>query len=113
METSIDDAYDRSDNDIEKPDYYDDNNCDIGASDDPIKDDVVDQIYDEELNRETEQADIIASEPEEPVRYVYEETDGNDSGIDVSDRSDTDKITPTSSPTTLQVSILFLSYINI
>ncbi len=66
-----------------------DDGYDIGANDDPIKDDDGEQNFDESLIPYPEQGNLIARESEEPIQFDDdEEKDSNDSGISEGDVSD-------------------------
>jgi hypothetical protein len=66
-----------------------DDGYDIGANDDPIKDDDGEQNFDENLIPDSAQEDAIAREPEEPIPFDDdEEKDSNGSGLSEGDPSD-------------------------
>ncbi|CAF1473862.1 unnamed protein product [Rotaria sordida] len=82
------------------PDCFDDR-LNMGEDDDLIKDPEDDQRIDEELNREIEQANTIANEPEDIYNTDDEDTGINDSGFDENSTPDHIQESPTinSTPT--------------
>ncbi|CAF3895776.1 unnamed protein product, partial [Rotaria sordida] len=82
------------DENIITPDCFDDR-LNIGEDDDLIKDPEDDQRIDEELNREIEQANTIANEPEDIYNTDDEDTGINDSGFDENSTPDHIQESPT------------------
>ncbi len=82
-----------------------DDGYDIGANDDPIKDDDDEQNFDESLISDLEQGEAIARESEEPIQFDDdEEKDSNDSGLSEGDASDVESKSSKSSSIILPVS---------
>ncbi|CAF2100789.1 unnamed protein product, partial [Rotaria magnacalcarata] len=87
MDELIDDVDETSDNRILASDCFDDE-----FNREPDEEDVstgheLDQIGDEELNKEIEQGSQIADEPEVHLIYDDEDKDGSDSGYDEANTS--------------------------
>ena len=86
-----------------------DNQLDIGAEDDQIKDPEDDQDFDEELNNENEHQ----NEAEESYSLEDEEKETSDSAFDENDTSTIDEGILKHPSMSLEVNILFSVYNNV
>jgi hypothetical protein len=105
MDSSTDDVNEILYEEIIASDSYDDESG--FENDDLDKDAADDQVFDEKLDCEIEQGNEIASEPEEALIFDDEEKDTNESGLEDSIATDTDREVLISPPTIATVSILF------
>jgi hypothetical protein len=106
MDSSTDDVNEILYEEIIASDSYEDESG-VELNDDLDKDAEDDQVFDEKLDSEIEQGNEIASEPEETLIFDDEEKDGNESGLEDSIATDTDREVLISPPTITTVSILF------